>query len=69
MSRCKGCDKEIEVKWWTPAGTKATILEDLCSLCLAWAEVAKAPGPLLPPCGKRKPQLPFDVEVRREEDS
>jgi hypothetical protein len=35
--RCRGCDREIEVKWHQPAGAEAPILEDLCSLCLPWS--------------------------------
>lgn len=59
MCHCRACDKEIEVKWWVPVGTKTPILENLCHECLAWAEIAKSPGPLLPPGGKRKPLPPF----------
>lgn len=59
MCRCKGCDKEIEVKWYSPAGTKLSLLEDLCNTCLAWAEVAKANGPLPTPSARRRPTPPF----------
>lgn len=66
MSRCRGCNKEIDVKWWTPLGRKVAILEDLCSTCLAWAEVAKLPGPLQPPSGKRQPNVSFVDELIEE---
>lgn len=69
MCRCRGCNNEIEVKWWTPQGTKTPILEDLCNTCLAWAEVAKQPGPMPVPSAKRKPKLSFLGELASEEDS
>ena len=64
MCRCRGCDVEIEVKWWTPAHTKTPILEDLCNTCLAWADVAKENGPLPEPDTKRKPYV-----IPKSEDS
>lgn len=51
---CRGCDCEIDVKWIKPDGAEEPLLEDLCSKCLAWAEVARAPGPLKPPSMKRR---------------
>lgn len=39
--RCRGCDKCIEVKWWSPPGDDGVhlphILESLCNTCLGWA--------------------------------
>ncbi len=62
MSRCRGCDREIEVKWIQPAGCEAPILECLCSECLLWADVAMGKGNVQPPDGRRKvkDKLPWD---------
>lgn len=41
--RCKGCDKTIDVKWrtvTTEEGKDIILMEDLCSYCLLWADVA-----------------------------
>ena len=41
--RCKGCDKTIDVKWrsvTTEEGKDIVLMEDLCSHCLLWADVA-----------------------------
>lgn len=41
--RCKGCDKSIDVKWrsvTTEENKDIVLMEDLCSSCLFWADVA-----------------------------
>lgn len=58
MSRCRGCNKEIEVKWVQPEGCKKPILECLCYTCLWWVDVAKSKEPLQPPNARRKPREP-----------
>lgn len=35
--RCKGCNRDIEVRWWTPEGCDAPVLEDLCGHCKRWS--------------------------------
>lgn len=35
--RCKGCNRDIEVRWWTPEGCDAPVLEDLCNTCKGWS--------------------------------
>lgn len=61
MSRCRGCDHEIEVKWVSPPGSPEPILENLCNTCLAWAEVAKSSEPLQEPNAKRKPSYEKEI--------
>lgn len=36
--RCKGCNRDIEVRWWTPEGCDAPVLEDLCGWCNSWSK-------------------------------
>jgi hypothetical protein len=35
--RCRGCNRDIEVRWFQPEGCDAPILEDLCSTCKSWS--------------------------------
>jgi hypothetical protein len=35
--RCRGCDREMEVRWHHPEGAETPVLEDLCSYCLPWS--------------------------------
>jgi hypothetical protein len=62
LSRCRGCNKEIEVRYIQPEGCKHPILEDLCTVCLYWVEVAKGNSLLLPPNARRKPKEPAIYE-------
>lgn len=55
MSRCKACNCAIKVVWRQPAGASEPLLEDLCLVCQAWAEIAKQPGPMPEEHAKRKP--------------
>lgn len=55
--RCRGCNCEIKVMWRQPDGAAAPLLEDLCLVCQAWAEVAKQPGEPVKPTGRRIPVL------------
>lgn len=65
MSRCRGCNKEIEVRYVQPEGCSKPLLECLCHVCLWWAEIAKGKERLQPPNARRKPREP----VIYEEDS
>lgn len=55
--RCSACNCEIEVVWRMPEGASAPILENLCLVCQAWAEVAKQPFVLPAPSARRKPVI------------
>lgn len=35
--RCKGCNRDMEVRWHQPEGAPEPLLEDLCNLCKGWA--------------------------------
>lgn len=65
MSRCKACNKEIDVKFILPDGAGSPLLESLCYECLLWADVAKQQATLNPPTGRRKPnydKLPWEED-------
>jgi hypothetical protein len=56
MPTCRGCDRDIEVKFVAPQGAQSPILENLCPVCLSWVDVAKGDEYLLPPTARRKPR-------------
>ena len=65
MPKCKACDNDMEVKYVVPVGCTNAILENLCQKCLVWVDIARKPGPLKPPLGRRRPadRLYKDEEI------